>query len=440
MRFDLLKRFMPLTFDSEEVKTWKRAAYSKTLLYGLIPLCLPLIICFAVVGVWQMALVVIGLVITFIVSIVLARGKLFALAVNLAILSTLLSNFYYLIFLGNCDGLFFTLFMIIIAGIFSGPTAAFTWAIVQTAALVLFAYVSPDYTVFPDFSIYFMRQTGPHIAHDFFSTFILLYIVSASLSILFQRYFKELIQEKAILQSELLQAQKLESIGLFAGGIAHDFSKNLTTIKSCASLILKKFSNVDEDLTKYARNIDKTCGVISDVSSRLLGFTRKTGEKTTLVNMHDAIEGMVALFQYMLPKNIEIKTDLKADKYTIRGNYQQIQNMLMNLAANASDAMPNGGLLHIATKIGENTEEKQQQQYLVLSVTDNGIGMDESIKQQLFKPFFTTKGQRGTGIGLINIKRTVESHHGRIAVESEPGKGSTFTVFLPLASKQVETA
>ncbi|MBN1982201.1 MAG: hypothetical protein JW795_11760, partial [Chitinivibrionales bacterium] len=347
-----------------------------------------------------------------------------------------ITNLYYLLNLNITDGYYFTVFMIIIAGVFLGIRAAFIWAVIQASLLITIAYFSPEYTVFQDLPIYFGKQPVSGNQKLYFSTFIMLFIVSAFISILFERYVTDLINtvkkthdEKVILESELFQAQKLESIGLLAGGIAHDFNKGLQSIGSCANLILDNFRDHHQDLTRYARNIHDSCAMISESTRKLLDFTRRGREERANINMHEAIETMVNLLSFMLNKKITIRTELSAQQCTINGIYSQLQCMLMNLAVNASDAMAGGGVLTFST-------HDSRAKYLEIRVSDTGAGMDDFIKAKLFTPFFTTKPQgKGTGLGLSIVKRIVEAHQGAIEVTGEKEKGATFSIFLPLAKK-----
>jgi two-component system, cell cycle sensor histidine kinase and response regulator CckA len=242
------------------------------------------------------------------------------------------------------------------------------------------------------------------------------------------------------LESELLQSQKLESIGLLVSGIAHDFGKGLSSIKSSANLILAKFCGQDNELARYAQNIYNSCGMISDSSNKLLAFARKSSDEMTYLNMHDVIESMTNLLAFMLGNKITIMKDFQAQHSTITGNFSQLQSVLMNLSVNASDAMPKGGVLTFATQNSASGAhaglETGPNNYLRINVSDNGIGIDDSIKGNLFMPFFTTKApDKGTGLGLSNVLRIVKGHNGTIEFSSVKGKGTTFTIFLPLASR-----
>lgn len=435
--------------EDEIIYEWKRVTFRMTLAYALIPLTVPLIIGFAAVGVWKMAVAVLTLLLAFLASYTLAGKKQLALAVYFAVSFASLVNYYYLLFMGNCDGLYFIVFMIILAGIFLNPIAAFSLALTQTAILICIAFFSPEYTVFPDLSCYFgQKELVASISQKYFSTVIILCIVSAFISILFQKYIHDLLkkiksfhEERVVLESELFQAQKLQSIGLLAGGIAHDFGHGLTSIKSCANLILKKVSGKHDDLAEYAQNIFNVCTVIGESTGKLLAFTRRNRPDMSPVNLHEVIESMVNMLGFMLDKSIEIQTDLQAEYCTVKGNFAQLQNVIMNLSINASDAMPNGGTLAFITEnqveaadtIGDKPPSGQNDTRVVLKVTDTGTGMDEGTKAMLFSPFFTTKGpEKGTGLGLSIIKRVIDGHNGGISIISECEKGTTVVIQIPV--------
>jgi polar amino acid transport system substrate-binding protein len=236
----------------------------------------------------------------------------------------------------------------------------------------------------------------------------------------------------------LFQAQKLQSIGLVAGGIAHDFGHSLTSIKSCANLILKENAGANKDLTEYAQNIFNVCTMIGESSRKLLDFARRNRPDMSPVSVHEVVESMVHLLGFMLDKKIVIHADLQAGDCMVMGNFAQLQNALMNLALNASDAMQDGGTLTFSTgnredQPGEKTGTGDSASWLSLCVADTGSGMDEETKKNLFSPFFTTKGpEKGTGLGMSIVKRVVDAHCGTISIASEKGKGTMVTMLLPV--------
>jgi CheY-like chemotaxis protein len=180
-----------------------------------------------------------------------------------------------------------------------------------------------------------------------------------------------------------------------------------------------------------------------------LAYARKGKYQTVVIDIHAAVEESIALLEHTLDKRIRISRRFQARPSNVTGDPTQIQNMVLNLALNARDAMPDGGDLVFRTETimlnaglsMDGRYEIAAGNYLVLSVTDTGIGMDETTKKRLFEPFFTTKEiGKGTGLGLASVYGTVKSHGGFIVVESEPGQGATFRTYLPLAHEAPETA
>ena len=429
---------------SDHVLNWKCRTFYHAILLGLIPVTVLPLALFAWFRQWRFVVLLLALEGVFAGSCVLARRSGIFRAVHLTLAGATVVSFYYLIQTGRLDTLFFMVFVIVLTGIFLGPAAAFFWSALHSLLLIVLAGLSGRFTIFPDMTIYFGLQEDTIELAPHFSTFILLYMVSAILSILFERYFMELLHdahkaagEKTVLESELFQAQKLESIALLAGGIAHDFNHGLTSIKSCANLILKKTTPLAGDIRKYAANIHDTCVVISGTTSRLLAFTRKSKTERGAVNVHEVVQSMLILLKYQLKKNVTAITELKAEPCVVIGDFSQLQSVVMNLALNAGDAMPGGGTLTISTMRSDRPNKHAGngvEDHIVLTVRDTGNGIDEVIRSRLFTPFFTTK-EKGTGLGLSVVDRIVKNHGGLINVTSEPGRGSAFSVFLPAAPR-----
>jgi CheY-like chemotaxis protein len=239
----------------------------------------------------------------------------------------------------------------------------------------------------------------------------------------------------------------MEAIGQLAGGIAHDFNNMLAAIVGYADLIVNSFSKDNPKLARYATGIRDTGMRAADLTAKLLAFARKGRLEVVPVNMHEVVQAAVALFEHSLPKDITLTQHFAANPPMVIGDRTQLQNMVLNLAINAKDAMPNGGQLAIATENSIIDEEYAKSKpyhvvpgdYLKLSITDTGMGMDEKTKQRIFEPFFTTKEKgKGTGLGLASVYGTVKNHGGYIEVASGPGKGAAFRILLPLAGKQAE--
>jgi PAS domain S-box-containing protein len=243
-------------------------------------------------------------------------------------------------------------------------------------------------------------------------------------------------KDREALQTQLSQHEKMDAIGQLAGGIAHDFNNQLNGIIGFAEL-LKAKSN-DAVLYGYAENILKASRRAATLTAQLLAFGRKGKNLIASVDMHKVIAEVVELLHRSIDKRIEIKQHLATASSAVLGDPTQLQNAVLNLALNARDAMPQGGVLSFSTHVvtleeGSLGEELAAGQYLELCVTDTGIGMDAEVKNRLFEPFFTTKEVgKGTGLGLASVYGTMRNHHGAIRVDSEPGRGSSFHLYLPV--------
>jgi PAS domain S-box-containing protein len=246
-------------------------------------------------------------------------------------------------------------------------------------------------------------------------------------------------EDRATLQERLRQAEKLEAIGLLAGGVAHDFNNHLSVISGFAEIL--EGSLEDPGLRHFAQNIVKSCDCVAELTRQLLAFARKGQFLQVPVDIHHMIQDVVELLQHSIDKRISIETRLAAESCIILGDPAQIQSAFMNLALNARDAMPGAGHLTFATRRVFLDEDYCRHQpyrsepghYLCVSVEDSGTGMDAATLSRIFDPFFTTKELgKGTGLGLASVYGTVKHHNGAIHVYSEVGRGTCFKVYLPL--------
>lgn len=253
-------------------------------------------------------------------------------------------------------------------------------------------------------------------------------------------------EEKVHLEEQLRQIQKMEAIGQLAGGIAHDFNNMLGAISGYADMIKRKFAQDNPKLEKYVTQIFNAAQRAADLTIKLLTFAHKGKFEITVVNIHKTIQDVIYLLEHTIDKDITIMQQLNAKPSSVTGDSTQLENAILNLAVNARDAMPKGGTLTFTTGIIDLDEkyikdhpyEIKQGTYLMLSVTDNGIGMDENTRQKIFEPFFTTKDVgKGTGLGLATVYGIAKSHGGFIEVNSESGKGSTFKIYLPATKEAV---
>lgn len=246
------------------------------------------------------------------------------------------------------------------------------------------------------------------------------------------------------LEKQLVRAQKLESLGTLAGGIAHDFNNILSIIVGHASL-LEKVRDEPAKFTQGVAAIHKASQRATALVNQLLTFARKTEVVFRSVHINETIEEIARMMGETFPKTITISVNLRPDIPSIAADANQLHQVLLNLCVNARDAMPNGGRLFISTRVVENLElvakfpKASARQYVEITVSDSGLGIDEAIRSKIFEPFFTTKGPgRGTGLGLTVIYAIVENHHGFIDMESEVGKGAVFRVMLPVPERFVE--
>jgi two-component system cell cycle sensor histidine kinase/response regulator CckA len=259
------------------------------------------------------------------------------------------------------------------------------------------------------------------------------------------------VTEKKMLEEQYRQAQKMESIGFLAGGMAHDFNNILSVIMGYAFLIQKdsRTKNTTGTNTKVEEQIAailKAGDRAADLVKKLLAFSRQGNFETKPLDMHELIGDVEALLSHSIDKRITIVKNLKAQAPIISGDQVLLQSALLNLAINARDAMPGGGTLTFSTGTaaieGGHTVKSgfsvAPGRYLTVAVEDTGVGMDENTKAHLFEPFFTTKAPgKGTGLGLASVFGTVRRHNGFIETNSGRGTGTTMTIYLPLCSDSI---
>ncbi|HLT92679.1 MAG TPA: response regulator [Woeseiaceae bacterium] len=252
--------------------------------------------------------------------------------------------------------------------------------------------------------------------------------------------------EEKRLEEQFRQAQKMEAIGRLAGGIAHDFNNLLTVISNFGEFVLDRLApgttehDDMQEVLKAARRAEKLTG-------QLLAYSRRRPVAPTVLDVNALVAGVDKMLRSLIGDDIELRTDLAPDLWNVKIDAGGLEQVLVNLAVNARDAMPDGGRLSLETRnavVGDEYATARGRdvpagRYVVISVTDTGIGMDEETRSRLFEPFFTTKepGQ-GTGLGLATCYGIVKQAGGFIWVYSEPGHGSTFRVLLPRASGEAE--
>jgi two-component system NtrC family sensor kinase len=255
---------------------------------------------------------------------------------------------------------------------------------------------------------------------------------------------KEDITEKKKLEEQLRQAQKMEAIGQLAGGVAHDFNNILSAITGYASLLEMSIPS-DETLRDYIAEISVASERGALLTQSLLAFSRKQEATLTVVDLNDQVRSSHKILSRLVGEDVDLVLDLDREDMVVEADTGQLQQALMNLTSNARDAMPNGGTLRIATRnitIESDHRERysleRPRRYALLTVTDTGIGMEQEIREHVFEPFYTTKGVgKGTGLGLAIVYGMVQKHKGSITVDSEPGKGTVFSIYLPLTERSV---
>jgi PAS domain S-box-containing protein len=257
------------------------------------------------------------------------------------------------------------------------------------------------------------------------------------------------ITQQRQLEQQFLHAQKMESVGTLAGGIAHDFNNILGGILGYASLMKSKITK-EHRFFKYIGTIEQGSMRAAELTEQLLAFARGGKYNTRAVDLNETIRETIGIIGRTFDKSIEIKLRLDNDLPVVEADAGQMQQVLMNLCVNAADAMPDGGKLELDSKTAMLSEEDVKVHvgasaglYVVISVADTGCGMDEDTLLRIFEPFFTTKEEgKGTGLGLSMIYGVIDNHGGFVTVESEAGKGSVFSIYLPasdIAKPQAST-
>jgi two-component system, cell cycle sensor histidine kinase and response regulator CckA len=247
------------------------------------------------------------------------------------------------------------------------------------------------------------------------------------------------IAQRERLHEELLQAQKMESIGTLAGGIAHDFNNLLNVILGYASLLEQ--SATSNQISAGVDVIKETVTRGSSLVRQLLAMARKSETQFERSEINGLLQGLQALLQETFPKTIDVFVRLEPNLPALMADPNQLHQAMLNLCLNSRDAMPEGGELLLKTgtisgiELRKHFQEARADQYVRISVTDTGHGLDKAIKNRVFEPFFTTKSQgQGSGLGLSVVYGIVTNHSGFIDMASEPGRGTTFDIYLPVPS------
>ena len=255
------------------------------------------------------------------------------------------------------------------------------------------------------------------------------------------------VTDRKQLEEQFRQAQKMEAVGRLAGGIAHDFNNLLMVIQGYADLLADRLP-AEEPLHRNAVQIQTAAQRAAGLTQQLLAFSRKQILAPKVLNIHSVVADMEKMLQRLIGEDIELETSSRADLWLVKADRSQIEQVVMNLAVNARDAMPKGGRLMIETAnvefdatVSHAPAVVAPGKYVMLAVTDNGCGMDAKTKAHIFEPFFTTKEKgKGTGLGLATVYGVVKQSGGYVWVYSEPGHGTTFKVYLPRIEEEVSAA
>ena len=242
---------------------------------------------------------------------------------------------------------------------------------------------------------------------------------------------------------QLRQSQKMEAIGTLAGGIAHDFNNLITAVSGFTQLALME-AEPDSPIAADLKQVMEAANRAGHLTKQLLAFSRKQVMSKTVLDLGDVVQGMVPMLGRLLGERVTLRLSLDHDVSRVLSDRGQLEQVLLNLAINARDAMPHGGVLTIKAANARETRDNGNavlvDQRVLLSVSDTGTGIPEAIRSRIFEPFFTTKETgKGTGLGLSTVYGIVKQSGGTIDVDSKMGVGTTFTIALPAASESGQT-
>jgi nitrogen-specific signal transduction histidine kinase/ActR/RegA family two-component response regulator len=256
------------------------------------------------------------------------------------------------------------------------------------------------------------------------------------------------VTDRLTLEREFRQAQKMEAIGRLAGGVAHDFNNLLMVISGFTQMIAEQ-ADTNEKVGKYVPQVLTAVQRATALTRQLLAFSRKQIQDLRVLDLNNVLTDFCKMLSSLIGEDVEMRVRPSSQECVVKSDKGQIEQVVMNLVVNARDAMPEGGVLTIetdrvnldATYFQKHKAEVQPGEYIMLAITDTGMGMTESVQSHLFEPFFTTKeAGKGTGLGLSTVYGIVKQCNGYVWVYSELGKGTTFKVFFPCVSAEVDAA
>ena len=248
------------------------------------------------------------------------------------------------------------------------------------------------------------------------------------------------ITERLFLEEQLQQAQKMESIGILVGGVAHDFNNLLQALSGYTQLLIMSKNTSDPDLTKL-KAMEQLIGRATQLIRQLLLFSRKDVTERRNVNISNEVQQIVRILERTIPRMVAIELYLDSCLWKVKADPAQLEQVMLNMGINAADAMPEGGKLTIQTRNVAIDETHTSHHfgitpgnYVLLTISDTGCGMDKETLKHIFDPFFTTKGVgKGTGLGLASVYGIIKGHDGKIYCESTSGQGTTFSIYLPVS-------
>jgi two-component system cell cycle sensor histidine kinase/response regulator CckA len=253
------------------------------------------------------------------------------------------------------------------------------------------------------------------------------------------------VTDRKRLEEQLHHSQRLEAVGRLAGGVAHDFNNLLMIITGYSQMLLDGM-HAGDPVRADLEQVVKAAERATDLTRQLLAFSRRQVVRPVILNLNSLVHDMDRMLRRVIGEDIELNASFAADLKTVRADPGQIEQVVLNIAVNARDAMPNGGKLTLETANLQLTEElarahpaQKLGHYVMLSLRDTGFGMDGEVLSRLFEPFFTTK-EKGTGLGLSTSYGIIKQSGGDIWVDSKPGQGTTFRIYLPVAEEAAEPA